>query len=128
MTPTEVSPSAVLHEGVWATTQPQQGPPSIETCLHHLSLLPAVSSRYYPHSVTFPSWEVRVYRGFGARVGRAIRSPRGLVSPKPPGFGKIPAGAATASRKAVMSRNNKLVLTQRKYKAQQATRNPREKS
>ena len=69
-----------------------------------------------------------MYRGFGARVGRVIRSPRGLVSPKAPGFDEIPAGAATASRKAVMSQNNRLVLTQRKYKAQQATRNPGEKS
>lgn len=54
---------------------------------------------YYPRTVTFASWEVRVYRGFGARVGRVIRSPRGLVSPKAPGFDEIPAGAATASQK-----------------------------
>ena len=82
------------------------------------------SLRYYPKTVTFPSWEVRVYRGFGARVGRAIRSPRGLVSPKPPGFGKIPAGAATASQKVGLSQNSYLPFTHRKYKARQATMNP----
>ena len=54
---------------------------------------------YYPKTVTFPSWEVRVYRGFGDRFGRVIRSTRGLVSPKAPGFDEIPAGAATASQK-----------------------------
>ena len=37
--------------------------------------------------------------GFGGRSGCAIRSPRGVVSPKPPGFDEIPAGAATASQK-----------------------------
>jgi hypothetical protein len=47
---TEALPSAVLQEGVWTTTQLQQSPRSIETCLAHLSFLPAVSSRYPSYS------------------------------------------------------------------------------
>ena len=92
MTPTEVSSSAILHEGVWATTQPQQGPPSIESCLAHLSFLPAVSSMHVtrgeqkncglgaPHRLSFAPLAFETYgtptRDFLNLFGRELCSRR----------------------------------------------------